>query len=139
MKPHGVHLGRRGRVLLFFGCLDLVYGASLAFPEVELTHSSLFMYLNSVLPIALFGVLWLVIGVICLWQAFMRRDSLGFAAAISLKVLWGLLCLGGWLFGHVERGYVSAAIWLGLSWFVWTISGWREPDEQGVSWTEPSV
>lgn len=139
MKPHGVHLGRRGRVLLFFGFLDLIYGASLIFPDREVSRTALFMYLGELMPIGAYGIVWMAVGVVCLWQSFLRRDSVGFATAISIKVAWGLLCVGGWLFGGVERGYASATIWLGLAWFVWIISGWPEPEGQEVSWTEPSL
>lgn len=137
--PARFHIGRRGRVLLFFGCLDLIYAFSLSAPGASARTAPFFRWLASIMPLWAWAVLWGGAGVICLWQALRRRDQVGFAAAICLKVCWGLVSLGGWLFGGVDRGYVSAAIWLGLAWFVWTISGWpEEGDGRGPTWIRPS-
>lgn len=133
-------LGKRGRVLLYFGGLDLVYAVSLAQPDATTRGGPFFAWLTEVAPIWAWSLAWAVVGAVCLWQAWCRRDSLGFAAAIALKIGWGLVCLGGWLLGAVDRGYVSAAIWLGLAYFVWVISGWPEPDGgKGPTWTPPRV
>lgn len=136
--PHRLRFGRRGRVLLFFGLLDLVYGFSLAFPDHETRKSVMFVWLAEVAPPFVWGLTWFLVGVVCLWQAFRRHDQAGFASAIALKVCWGLVSLGGWVLGGVERGYVSAAIWLGLAWFVWNCAGWPEPDlGKEAEWTRP--
>lgn len=133
------HLGKRGRVLLYFGALDLVYAFSLAAPDEVTRESPFFIWLAEIgSPWAWFWA-WAGVGLVCLWQAFCRSDRAGYAAAISLKIAWGVVCLGGWLFGDVERGYVSAAIWLGLAYFVGNISSWPEPgDSKGPTWTRPS-
>lgn len=134
-----MHLGRRGRVLLFFGCLDLVYALSLAAPGAEVRRTAFFTWLAHIAPLWLWAGAWAGVGAVCLWQAFCRRDRIGYTAAIALKVCWGLVCVGGWLFGGVERGYVSAAIWLGLAWMVGTLAGWPEPgDRKGPTWIRPS-
>jgi hypothetical protein len=133
------HLGRRGRVLLFFGALDVVYAVSLTAPDEATRSNALFVWLASIAPLWVWACGWGGVGVLCLWQAFVRRDRLGYTAAICLKVCWGLVSLGGWLFGVVDRGYVSAAIWLGLAWMVWVLAGWPEPgDMKGPTWTRPS-
>lgn len=136
MRPH---VGRRGRVLLFFGALDLVYAFSLALPDGATRRTAFFGWLASIAPLPFWAIAWAGVGAICLWQAFTRRDRLGYTAAICLKVCWGLVCLGGWLFNGVDRGYVSAAIWLGLAWMVWVLAGWPEPgDLKGPTWIRPS-
>lgn len=122
------HVGKRGRVLLFFGALDLIYAVSLASPDETTRHAPMFVWLAEVAPLWAWSVMWAGVGVACLVHAFFRRDQVGYAAAIGLKIGWGLLSLGGWLFGGVDRGYVSAVIWLGLAWMVWVISGWPELD-----------
>jgi hypothetical protein len=133
------HVGKRGRVLLFFGALDLVYAVSLAQPDETTRRLPMFVWLAGIAPLWVWSVTWALVGVVCLWQAFRRRDGFGFAAAIALKICWGIVGLGAWLFGGVDRGYVSAAIWLGLAYFVGNIAGWPEPgDLKGPSWTEPS-
>lgn len=134
-----MHVGKRGRVLLFFGALDAVYAASLTAPNAETRQAPMFVWLAEIAPLWVWAAAWGGVGLACFVQAFCRRDGIGYAAAICLKIAWGILCLGGWLFGAVDRGYVSAVIWLGLAWMVWVISGWPEPDGgKGPAWTRPS-
>ena len=133
------HLGKRGRVLLFFGTLDVVYAVSLAFPDDETRAGALFAWLSRIAPTWAWAAAWGLVGIVLLWQAFCRQDRAGYAAAIGLKIGWGLVCLGGWLFGGVERGYVSAAIWLAAAFLVGVISSWPEPDgERGPTWKRRS-
>lgn len=132
------HLGKRGRVLLYFGGLDLVYAFSLAAPDAVTRETPFFAWLTAIMPQWFWAAAWAAVGVACLWQAFCRHDQIGYAAAIGLKIGWGIVCLGGWLFGDVERGYVSAAIWLGLAYFVGNIASWPEPGgERGPTWIPP--
>jgi hypothetical protein len=134
------HLGKRGRVLLYFGALDLVYAFSLAAPDATTRAAPFFIWLGEIMPMWLWALYWGLVGVVLLWQAFCRRDRIGYTAAMGLKICWGVVCLGGWLFGDVERGYVSAAIWLGLAYFVGNIAGWAEPgDTKGPTWKRPSL
>lgn len=138
--PARIHVGRRGRVLLFFGSLDLIYAVSLSVPSEEARRTSLLVWAASIAPLWLWASTWGAVGVICLWQATRRRDQIGFTAATCLKVFWGLACLGGWLFGGVDRGYVSAAIFLGLAWLMARVlAPWPEPgDLKGPTWIRPS-
>lgn len=140
MKFSRVYVGRRGRVLIFFGLLDLVYGFSLVYPDGEVRDGAFFHWLAAVaIPLA-WAVVWVLTGLLCLVYAFQHHDQVGFAAAASLKVFWGLVCLGAWLFGGWERGYVAAMIWLGLAYLMARVFGpWPEPDNlRGPTWTRPS-
>lgn len=129
-------VGKRGRVLLFFGGLDLVYAVSLAVPDAVTRRTPFFAWLTEIAPTWVWSAAWGAVGVVCLWQAFCHRDGIGFAAAIGLKVAWGVVCAGAWLFGGVDRGYVSAAIWLALAYFVGNIASWPEPGAmRGPTWT----
>lgn len=128
-------LGRRGLALTFFGTLDLIYGFSLAFPDAATRRGAQFVWLASIGPLWAWASLWGVVGLICFTYAPRTHDRVGFASALFLKVLWGLVCLGGWTFGGVDRGYVSAAIWLAAAGFVGVISGWAEPVGRGLQWT----
>lgn len=133
------HVGKRGRMLLFFGALDVVYAVSLTAPDAETRRVPLFVWLAAIAPLWVWALAWGLVGLACLWQAFCRRDGIGYAAAIGLKIGWGIVSLGGWLFGGVDRGYVSAAIWLGLAYAVSVIASWPEPgDQKGPTWTRPS-
>lgn len=129
-------VGKRGRMLLFFGSLDVVYAASLTAPDATTRGAPLFVWLAEIAPLWVWALAWGAVGVTCLWQAFCRRDAVGYAAAIGLKIFWGIVCLGAWLFGGVDRGYVSAAIWLGLAYAVSVLAGWPEPgDGKGPTWS----
>lgn len=133
------HLGKRGRVLTFFGALDVVYAVSLAVPDARTRTSPLFVWLTEIAPLWAWASSWGLVGLVCLWQAWCRRDRVGYTAAIVLKIGWGVACLGGWLFGGAERGYVTAAIFLGLAYMVGVIAGWAEPgDTKGPTWKRPS-
>jgi len=135
-----VRVGKRGRSLLFFAVLDLIISASLISPDHATRRAPLYVWLDSVAPLWTWSLLWGFVGLICLWNAFRQRnDRWGFSAAIAIKVLWGMLSLAGWLLGGVERGYVSAAIWLAMAGWVWEIAGWPEPvkDRKGRVWTPP--
>ncbi len=120
-------IGRRGAALLFFALLDNVYAISLAFPPEEAKLSASFRFIQLVAPLSVWAVLWSVIGLVCLVGAFLFRDRWAFAAAMGLKTLWGVTFGLGWALLGLERGYVSAIIWLAMAGWVYIISTWPEP------------
>jgi hypothetical protein len=120
-------IGRRGAALIFFALLDLIFALSLAAPSADARHTASLAYVASVAPLWLWACLWAAVGVICGVYAFRARDRVAYACAMGLKVLWGVTQLAGWLFVHLDRGYVGAAVWLGLAAWVYIISTWPEP------------
>ena len=133
-------IGHRGATLIFFGLLDLIFCASLLFPAKQDQQSDQLKWLADILPLWAWGLVWGGVGVVCLWYAPRRRDHVGFAAAIGLKVLWGLVSLAGWLVGDAERGWVSVLVWLGFAYLVRVIASWPEPinGKGRPAWTPPS-
>lgn len=121
-------VGRRGEFLLFLALLDLLYGLSLLRPAPQARRSPTTGFLAEVMPLPCWALLWLAVGAVCLAGAFVVRDRVSFAAAAGLKVLWGSLFLVGWLAGVVERGWVSAVIWLVFALVVVRLASWPEPD-----------
>jgi hypothetical protein len=119
-------IGRRGAALLFFAFLDLVYCWSLLDPPASARRSPSFVFLAGVAPLWAWAAAWGGVGVTCLVFALRREDAPAFTAAIGLKVMWGLLFAGGWLFAGLERGYVSAAVWLAFASLVGLLAGWPE-------------
>lgn len=131
-------LGRRGLSLVFFGVLDLIYAYSLIAPDSTTRAGKFFTWVALVAPLWAWAGLWGGVGLVCLAYSIRRRDRLGFAAAIFLKIMWAAVCVGAWLIGGADRGYVSAAIWLAAAGFVWVISGWPEHGAwKGPTWTPP--
>ena len=129
-------IGRRGSSLLFFGFLDLIYGYSLVYPDHYSRMSPAFAFYRDVMPMWGWATLWFGVGLTCLFHAFRRTDRWGFTAAIGLKVGWGLVSLGGWVFAGVERGWVAAAVWLAFAGWVWGVAGWSEPNSgEDLAWT----
>jgi hypothetical protein len=120
-------VGRRGSALLFFAVLDLIYGFSLYRPAPRAVATPAFVFVAGIAPLWAWAVLWWITGCLCLIGAFMRDDSLAWAAAMLIKVLWGAVFLFGWLVAGVERGWVSAAIWLCAAALVALLSSWPEP------------
>lgn len=122
-------IGRRGTTLLFLATLDIIYAASLAKPPAEAARSATIIYITHVAPLGVWAALWGAVGLVCLAGAFTRRDRWAFTAAIGLKVLWGTVFLAGWAINGLDRGWVSAVIWLAFALLVYVIAGWPEQPE----------
>jgi hypothetical protein len=114
-------VGRRGAALLFFALLDFVYCYALLSTPRPLV--AFYAWMEHIMPLAAWAACWGLVGAICLVFAFLLYDTPAFMAAVALKVAWGLPPLFGWLAGSVERGYVSAVVWLGFAAFVFLIAG----------------
>jgi len=118
-------IGRRGAALLFFALLDAIYCYALLTAVQPLV--AFYEWLDATLPLTVWAIVWGAVGAVCLFYAFRVHDTVGFMAAVALKVAWGLFALLGWLAGEVDRGYVSAVIWLGFAAFVYLIAGGVPP------------
>lgn len=119
-------VGRRGASLLFLALLDVVYAFSLVRPQVESERSPTLRYIADLVPLWTWAGLWLSVGVACLIGAFAHRDRWAFTVAVGLKILWGSTFLFGWLVGGLERGYLSAVVWLAFAALFYLISTWPE-------------
>lgn len=120
-------VGHRGTALLFFAFVDLVYAQALLFPSRQARQSDLLKFLADMFPLWVWALAWAAVGLICLVEAFRHRDTIGFVAAISIKVMWATVAFGGWLFGGVDRGQVTAVVWVGFAGLVAVIAHWPEP------------
>lgn len=116
-------IGRRGASLLFFALLDLVYGWSLIVPEAATRANPFFAYLARLFPLGVWGLGWVLVGLVLLLSAFVADDRFAFGVAAFWKVLWGLLTLAS----GIPRAYAGAVIWVALAGFILVLSGWPEP------------
>lgn len=129
-SPHrrlGYQVGRRGAILLILSVIDVSYGASLISPPADSLTTAAIQWRQHYAPMFVWGVCWLVIGMVLIVSAFRRADAVGYSAAIGWKIVWALTTLASWIFGNVERGWVAAIIWGTFAGMVWVISGWPEP------------
>lgn len=116
-------IGRRGAYLLFLAILDFLYGYSLLIPgNPRVFHTDLFLSSTS------WAVIWMVVGFICLTQAFVRVDRLGFAVAVPIKIVWSLVMLGSWLLTSTNPfGWITFIIFFGFGILTGIVSYWPEP------------
>jgi len=122
---HSARVGRRGAAMLFFCLLDLVYAFGLYSAPRPLVP--FYAWMATIMPLGVWAACWGAVGVVCLWYAFRLYDTPGFMAAVALKTAWGLLSLFGWMAGAVDRGWISAVIWLAFAGFVFLIAGGIPP------------
>lgn len=126
-KALAQRVGRRGSCLLFFAVLDVLYALSLAKPPPEAKLSPTVAFIAEIAPLDLWALAWLAVGVLCLVGAFRHHDRWAFTAAVAIKTIWGGTFLLGWILDGLDRGWVSAVIWLAMAGWVYIISSWPEP------------
>jgi hypothetical protein len=114
-------VGKRGAALLFFALLDGVYCYGLLTAPRPLVQ--FYAWMDGIVPLQVWAFAWGVVGLVCLLFVFAVYDTAAFMAAVALKVCWGMLSLFGWIAGVVDRGYLSAVIWLAFACFVYLIAG----------------
>jgi hypothetical protein len=120
-------IGRRGSFLLFLGLLDVIYAYGLFRAEHAAARSQTQDAAARVLPLSVWAGLWLVVGLIVVFFAFRREDRVGFAAAVVIKVMWGVNMLIAWLLAGLHQGYLSATVWLSFALIAYLVSTWPEP------------
>ena len=123
-------LGRRGAALLWIGFLDLVIGWSLVDPVSRplVRHAPIYHAAFQLAAPSVWAALWAAAGLVCLVQAPMRLDRVGFACAIAVKLTWALLITVSWLADGAVRGWLSAVVWYTFAAFIGVIAGWPEQE-----------
>lgn len=115
-------VGRRGVVLLCLAYFGFLYGLSLLHPVPNASMT----FLASLAPLPVFAATWLLCGVLCLVQAFLRSDRAGFAYAAGVNLAWALLFIAGWLLGAQPRGWLTASFFLPFAGLALAGAGWPE-------------
>jgi hypothetical protein len=117
-----VRVGRRGSYLLFLAFLDLIYGWSLISIANPLLH-----HIDLGFSPVIWGIIWVVVGVVCLIEAFAILDRLAFTMAVLLKFLWGTTMLLSWALTTTNPlGWISGSVFLAFSAATAVISFWPE-------------
>lgn len=122
-------IGHRGAALLAFACLDAVIGWSLLDAQGQAQARAIPAYaaIRAMLPLSVWGWLWIAVSATCAVSAFMRSDRAGFAGAIGVKAVWAGGLLVAWWPMHVPRAWLGAAVWVVLALLVLVISDWPDP------------
>jgi hypothetical protein len=119
-------LGRRGAILLSYGTVWALYGyGQLVSPQPDQRGLTL---ATQVLPLHVWGWLWIATGILALGAAFVPQgvDWFGFVALVLIVLPWMLSYLVSWLLGDFPRGWVAAAVWAVIAVPVIVAAGWRE-------------
>jgi PAS domain S-box-containing protein len=114
-------IGRRGVVLLFIALLSAAIAMSMLAPTG--TQSAA---LGRLIPAPVWASMWAAVSVLCLVQAFVRKDRVAFTAAIFATTVWASMYLVAWLAGLSERGWLAATIYYALAIVALTVSTWPE-------------
>jgi hypothetical protein len=114
------HAGRRGAFLAFLTVLDLAFGYSV----FELPRAAL-LQINILLPLHVWGWLWIGTGIICASGIFIQADRVQYTLAALLKTAWGLLYAYLWWQG-VPNSWASVVVWLSFAMTVVLIASWPE-------------
>jgi len=118
----GRRIGRRGSFLLFLALLDTLFGWSVYIDPIPVSK----VY-DTVIPVRVWGVIWFLVGAICLIQAFARVDRIGFTSAVSLKIGWASMILYSWVIHPiVPREWAAAVIWYAFAGVTAIVSYWPE-------------
>lgn len=117
------HVGHRASILLALAVVDLVYGLTLLTSDAEST--AIYRWFDAVIPLPVWAVAWLAVGVVCAVSAFREDDLPGFQAAWVIKVFWALGAVAGFFLGDVTASTI--VIWAGWAFVVWRVAGWSEP------------
>lgn len=119
-------LGRRGAILLSYGTVWALYGfAQITSPQPDQRGLTLAVQM---LPLSVWGGLWVATGFLALGAAFMPQgvDWFGFVGLVLIVLPWTLAYLVAWLQGDYPRGWVAAAVWAAIAVPVIVVAGWRE-------------
>lgn len=120
-----------GMGLLILGVASIGRGISYAPGVME--HSSRASHVaESWLPMDVWFVVWVAIGLLCIVSARFWRSKIA-AAAVGLSVgihfMWGASFLWGTLSGEMPRGYVSALSYIAICFLaLWAFSRGRRED-----------
>jgi hypothetical protein len=124
-------LGRRGAALGWFATLDLAFAQSLADPvqQAQLRAAPSYRVILY-LDLRIWAAAWLIVGVLCLIQAWMTDDRWAFASQMSLLWIWAAFTLAA-IGPQAPRAIIGAVIWATFGGFVLILSGWPEQPRAG--------
>lgn len=122
--------GKRGFACLWFGIVFIVIGLSFIIGAQSPTLLMNLKFLINVLPLDVWGSIWVLGGLTFLIAAFWKKLELAaFMFGIAITLNWSVGYAIQAAFGESSRGWVSSAIYGFFAVLILLISTWAEPDK----------
>ena len=118
MRGIRIRVGYRGAFLACIGVYDLFYGLYLAVGG-PIEHEPL-------IPEQAWGIIWIACGLFLCIGAFIRHDAIFWAAAILIKMVWGLEFLRLDLFAHIPDDWIRCCYWMAFAAAIAVAAYWPE-------------
>lgn len=115
-------VGRRGGVLLVFATMFTSFGFSVAYPDPA--RLDRLVYLYTLAPPLLWGVVWWLAAGIALISAFSRCDAAGYAALEGLAAVWAGAHAAAVAFDHNPTAAPFALLFTAIVVLLRVIDGW---------------
>lgn len=114
-------LGRRGAFLLFLALLDSLYGYSIVTEAAQLRP------LDMIIPVPVWGWVWIVTGCLLPLGAFVRRDRLFFGWSTFVFAAWAGTWVSVWVHEpQIPRVWINIVVWGAFAALVVIVSTWPE-------------
>ena len=120
-------VGQRGAVLLLLAMIDLVYGGTMLPGNTAVSKT--YAFADTIWPLPVWGAAWVLVGVVCMVQAFQDWDYIAYACAQLIKVMWATVGIAGWITHQIAYGQLTCVIWVGAAGIVCVVSRWAEPPD----------
>jgi hypothetical protein len=126
-------LGRRGRILLAFGVMQILYGYGIAAdPRYGVVRGV--GVLTRLLPMWAWGGLWIACGAIAVvmaWEIRSSRDTWGYGALTLPMSLWSGANFVAWVSNSYPQAWTSVCTWGAFVYIAAVINRWPEYGQQG--------
>lgn len=128
-------LGRRGRILLAFGGMQILYGWGIARdPRYGVVRGV--GVLTHLLPMPVWGFLWMACGTVAVamaWEIRSSRDTWGYAALTFPMLVWSGANLVAWATQEYPQAWTSVATWGAFVYIAMMINRWPEYGRGGIA------
>lgn len=124
------NLGRRGAALLVFGVIFAARGGLLVLAPQDTVRR--FMVMEAILPLQVWGFVWIGAAVLAAVQAFspLRDGVWAFVSLTTVSGIWAAGYIAGWIVTEPPRGprgWLMGLMWAAMFGLTIVLSGWKEP------------
>ncbi len=132
--------GRRSAFLAMFGVIYIMLGFSYTGSRPTPDLRQTLRVATHLLPLWVYGILWMVAGVLAVGSAVLYpRGKVGFAALTFIAAIWSFWYLVAWIAHDTTRGPVSFIIYGAFAAATIVVSGLVDPDDIDPNTPPPAV